>query len=443
LAGAIAVACGSDDTTTSGAGGADSGAGDATNASDANGAADASGGADAAGSADAGDGGSSATFNDIADAGGWEAFDVTTLDPRFANGASFQGAAFDGRYLYLVPYDRNYIDAGETFSGIVVRFDTQMPFTSAGSWSLFDVATVDPNAASFLSAAFDGRYVEFSAGAGSVRLAARFDTKGTFTDKAAWTVAQRPLSQQGSAFDGRFMFHPTVFAPRVDRYDTQGAFDAGDTFDVSSINGDAGGFQGAFFDGRYAYFVPSRLAGIANGVVPRLDTQGSFLDAGSWQIFDVGTKDTAAKGFGSGVFDGRYAYFAPYSNQSGPDGVVARYDTAAPFDAPGSWTTFDLVAQVSPSLGGFFGAVFDGRYVYFAPGYNDAVGRFDTLASFTDKAAWSSFKTTTLNANASQFRGAAFDGRYAYFIPGVHGVIVRFDAKSPPSVPASYHGSFL
>jgi hypothetical protein len=37
--------------------------------------------------------------------------------------------------------------------------------------------------------------------------------------------------------------------------------------------------------------------------------------------------------------------------------------------------------------------------------------------------------------NATGFDGAAFDGRYLYFAPGYGGVTARFDAKWPPAIP--------
>src|SRR5262245_51480414 len=43
-----------------------------------------------------------ATYNDLTDPSKWAAFDVSTVNPK-AKG--FIGAGFDGRYLYLVPYN--------------------------------------------------------------------------------------------------------------------------------------------------------------------------------------------------------------------------------------------------------------------------------------------------------------------------------------------------
>ncbi|MCW3020168.1 MAG: hypothetical protein JWN10_2476, partial [Solirubrobacterales bacterium] len=118
------------------------------------------------------------------------------------------GAAFDGRYLYFVPNYNNTVQ-----DGLVTRYDTQGAFGSVGAWSTFDLATVNASAIGFLGAAFDGRYVYFVPGTGS--LAARYDTQRAFGGGGAWT-----------------------------------------TFDVKSVNAGAPKYFGAAFDGRYVYLVP-------------------------------------------------------------------------------------------------------------------------------------------------------------------------------------------
>ncbi len=41
--------------------------------------------------------------------------------------------------------------------------------------------------------------------------------------------------------------------------------------------------------------------------------------------------------------------------------------------------------------------------------------------------------------------GAVFDGEFVYFVPGANGTVARFDAKTPPSLPKlpGWSGSFL
>lgn len=77
----------------------------------------------------------------------WSVFDLTTVDAR---ATSFRGAVFDGRYVYLVPSGAY---------GIVSRLDTQAPFTSAASWTTFQLTNLNPALAGFTGATFDGGYV--------------------------------------------------------------------------------------------------------------------------------------------------------------------------------------------------------------------------------------------------------------------------------------------
>jgi hypothetical protein len=77
-------------------------------------------------------------------------FDTTTVN---ANSKGFNGAVFDGRYVYLVPYNNG------AFYGQVTRYDTTGSFTAAGSYSVFDTTTVNANSKGFIGAVFDGRYV--------------------------------------------------------------------------------------------------------------------------------------------------------------------------------------------------------------------------------------------------------------------------------------------
>lgn len=264
---------------------------------------------------------------------------------------------------------------------------------------------------------------------------------------------------RGVAFDGRYVY----FVPNnvgdsvnpvpdgvVTRYDTQATFGASaswSTFDTTTVSGKAKGFLGAVFDGRYIYFAPNN-DGAQDGVVTRYDTQADFTALGSWATFDATTVTASAMGFGGATFDGRYVYFVPGANDSAPDGgvsedgVVTRYDTQASFTATASWSTFDTTT-VMTNAKGFIGAVFDGRYVYFVPfdngpGADGIVARYDTQASFAAVASWSTFDTATLNANDIGFIGGAFDGRYLYLVPLGPAVITRYDTTAAFTATASW-----
>jgi hypothetical protein len=170
--------------------------------------------------------------------------------------------------------------------------------------------------------------------------------------------------------------------------DPGAAVDAGEPswefFDTTKINAHIATFSGGAFDGRYVYFAPR------GSLVIRFDTQeadgGAFAQASTWSSFDVSSLGIPG-GFSGAVFDGRYVYFVPFSAGATPTGSLARYDSTGSFASPSSWTTFDLSAlagDAGAATRGFTGGVFDGRYVYFAP-RNDGtpdgrVVRYDTAA---------------------------------------------------------------
>jgi hypothetical protein len=260
---------------------------------------------------------------------------------------------------------------------------------------------------------------------------------------------------EGMAFDGRYVYLAPFYngdgspthSGLVIRHDTQAQFATGaswSTFDATTVHPGARGFTGAAFDGRYVYFAPSTSGIGVDGIITRYDTQALFGTGASWSTFDAKTVDARGYAFYGATFDGRYVYFVP----TNAGGVVMRYDTQASFAAMGSWSVFDP-ASLSTDAQGFQGAVFDGRHVYFVPKgilrFSGLVMRYDTQATtpFTAVAAWSTFDMTTLNAAAKGYFGGAFDGRYVYFVPwyngsDLNGLVVRYDPQAPFGASASW-----
>jgi hypothetical protein len=203
-------------------------------------------------------------------------------------------------------------------------------------------------------------------------------------------------------------------------------------FDVSQLTGARAGFAGVVNNGRVTYLIPAGSgASGAHGVIARY-AGGKFSIGASWSIFDVQAIDTGAAGFFGGVFDGRYIYAVPSQNTLGPDGVVARYDTRAAFTDAVAWTSFDTTTVALDALG-FHGGAFDGQYVYFAPHSYGSITRYNTKGAFGSTASW---ETYDLSATTRGFTGAAFDGVYVYFVPngtsaGANGLVVRYDAQQP------------
>jgi hypothetical protein len=311
----------------------------------------------------------------------------------------FLGAAFDGRNVYFAPYN------GGGTNDLVARYDTLSPLASTASWSTFATSTLSPAATSCFGAAFDTRYVYFVQAPGTpYGIIRRYDSLASFTTAASWAV-----------------------------------------FDTTTVNTNATGFTGWAFDGRYLYLAPWD-SGIAHGPAARYDTQAPFGAATSWSTFDTKTLNATAGSFAGAAFDGRYVYFVPGSTGAGGVGLTARYDTQAPFTSSTSWTTFD-VSALSAVTKGYRGAAFDGRFVYYISGLFSVVDgtilRYDTQAAFTDATSWKRFDATSLAAGG--FFGAVFDGRYLYLVPHSGSVAARFDARTPQAIPKlpGFSGSFL
>jgi hypothetical protein len=212
------------------------------------------------------------------------------------------------------------------------------------------------------------------------------------------------------------------------------------------VGTDPDGYCGAAFDGRYVYFAPRNNGTSYHGEVLRYDTTGAFADAAAWAAYDPGAGGvgTDPDGYSGVVFDGRYLYFAPYHNGAAYSGEVLRYDTTLSFDAAGAWATYDAHAQgVGSFVAGFEGAVFDGRFVYFVPfrdafnHYHGQVLRYDTAADFQAAGSWSAFEPgpAGVGSVSAGFCGGVFDGRHVYFAPylsgvGYHGEVLRYDTAA-------------
>ncbi len=429
--------------------------GSAVDASDAGNASDASDSGSAVDASDAGnvDAGST-TYNDMTQSSNWAKYDTGTVTVNF-------GGTFDGRYVYFAPDQTG----GVGYDGLVTRYDTQAPFGTAGSWTTFNTSTVNANARGFWGAAFDGRYVYLVPQFNGVThgTVTRYDTQAAFGSASSWstfdtsTVSANAKGFMGATFDGRYLyFVPHGYSNTVNtldglvaRYDTQAAFaSAGSwsTFDTASVDSGAVGFTGGVFDGRYLYLVPDETPSGLGSTVARYDTQAAFTSAGSWSTFDTTSVDANAAYFHGGAFDGRYVYFVPGQTNGGGAGLVTRYDTQGTFGSAASWSTFSTTT-LSPDAKGFWDATFDGRYIYFVPYQSSTslVTRYDTQGAFGSAASWSTFSATSLDSQAKQLGATVFDGRYVYFLPGGGRVVTRFDSKSPPSMPnlPGFFGSFL
>jgi hypothetical protein len=152
----------------------------------------------------------------------WQTFDLDLAAPQ----RTFAGAVSAGRFVYFIPAHTSGAAAAPA-SGLVVRYDTAMPFGERTSFASFDATAIHVGARGYYGGTFDGRYVYFvpnareafggSATAAHHGLVLRFDTTGEFQAAASWS-----------------------------------------SFDTTSLDPEARHFTGAVFDGANIYFVPSR-----------------------------------------------------------------------------------------------------------------------------------------------------------------------------------------
>ena len=337
-------------------------------------------------------------------------------------------------------------------------------------WSYYETSRFVDIAQAFNGAVFDGRYITvINSTSAPPSAQVRYDTQGDFVS-TGWSsfypnTSAIGVGWRGGTFDGRYVY----LTPRLltssstgnfaARYDTQASFASSASwtgFNITTASGTVDqsipAYSGATFDGRYVYFAPtshpmgtgSTSTFVASGKVARYDTQATFNAAASWSYFDLVGVDPAAAHFNGVVFDGRYLYFVPIAMTNAR---VARYDTQASFTAAASWTTFETTS-LNAHAGGFRGGVFDGRYVYLIPTsaegtsiYRCIFTRLDTQGSFADAASWSVVDAATLSNGTSfamRFSGGAFDGRYVYMIPDFSEPLMRFDPEAPFGAPSSW-----
>jgi len=360
---------------------------------------------------------------------------------------SFNGAAFDGKYIYFCP----------NITGQITRYNTRSSFTDEDSYSFFDTTLFNPDSYGYSGAVFDGRYVYFIPlinGGGDSGVFLRYDTHSGLKNHNSYSIFQltdvnaNSKGFNGAVFDGRYIYLIPFKHTVVTRYDTTKDFNSSlsySAFDVSGIVSTGGGFVSGVFDGRYIYFSPSYNINTSqpSGILLRYDSSLSFTSSGSYTSFDVSTVNVGNKGFSGVAFDGRYVYLIPFYNGA-TSGQIARYDTTLSFTSINSYSYFDT-ATINPNSGGFNGAAFDGKYLYLIPflgtisEFSGIITRYDVTKPFLSATSYNIFDATTVNPNCLAFNGGVYDGEYVYFSPyyalsDFSGQVFRMKAYSGPQI---------
>ena len=166
-------------------------------------------------------------------------------------------------------------------------------------------------------------------------------------------------------------YRAETFQPIVSKWESLTSFNTFDGYDAGETDGlESRGYFGAVFDGRYVYYSAQRHGhefDSTHGIVMRYDTQGDFNDPESYSAYDAGnTNGLKTKGYYGAVFDGRYVYFVPrgvrYFDFDEFHSKVLRYDTHRDFKSSESWEAYDIGEKQTQQS-----AAFDGRYIYFIP----------------------------------------------------------------------------
>jgi hypothetical protein len=369
-------------------------------------------------------------FGDPGADGCWETVALETV----LGGVPFDatnGAAFDGRYLYLAPQESTH----------VARFDTHGAVADGASWTTFDAKTALGAKLEISGTVFDGRYVTFVPRTDKPLLV-RYDTSAPFEDATSWetfdplTLDPDATAFAGGTYDGRYLYLSPRFHDLALRHDTNAPLAEGwEIFDIEPLVGIAGlGYYSAVYDGRGVVFVPE-----LDGLAVRFDTASPFVASSSWSTFDTKKVTPETLGFTGGAFDGQSIYFAP------DDAIVARIDANASFTSASAWSFFDL-SEVASGIGLLRAAGFDGRFLFFSPNA-DSNGathrkrvRYDTMRPFDDPSSW---RVTEAPANVGPSSTCVYDGRSLYF-PPLKGssVFARFAARREAhaiDLPASFH----
>lgn len=333
-------------------------------------------------------------------------FDFTTINSLLSG---YNTAAFDGRYVYYLPRFNSTLN----FFGIIVRYDTSLPFASSTSYSIYDLkANVNSNSISLGRAGFDGRYLYMASGFGvsltPLTIVTRYDTALPFNSTLSYSV-----------------------------------------FNTFTVNTAAGAyFPGGIFDGQYIYIVSDTSY---SSVWGRYNTTAPFGSTQSWSFFDllsVVAIATSSSRVVAGTFDGRYVYLNPDSSASVSASVLTRYDTTLPFSVSTSYQTFNIFQITGNNTSLYSGGVFDGRYYYLSPDlltstlFSSQMLRYDTTLSFTSSVSYALFDAQSLNTIAFGLQASIYDGRFVYYtsatFPSIFGLIITYDTWQPWGMSASY-----
>jgi len=404
-------------------------------------------------------------------------------------GDMYNGACFDGKYVYYTPWNT------DTF----LRYDTDEGFDEQNSWQKTSLGAAGLDVAKMFAGnpCFDGRYVYFAPY--NSELFVRFDTQGrriyrdkasleddyTFQNDANWSYMDmtRVLGEtiakltkgtnayKGCVFDGRYVYYVPCRSNTAVRFDTRiGIFSSGqeieldgfghkkwigddgqthylwETMDMTRVLGefiadDEDSWEDGYFDGQYIYFGLNQSKKFVRFNTRHIwigtstfANKGQWLtgfnDTTSWDVVDIGTilGHTPDHGpYFPAVFgDGKWVYYAPDSTSGGSGSYDATTFIRFNTELPFGTAGSWQQRNVLSKLS-VHGVMFDGRWVYFAPNRKNIFYRYDPEEIFTDQTGWETITAGEIGMSELRlFEGVTFDGKYLYYAPKGSTSFVRF-----------------
>lgn len=335
------------------------------------------------------------------------------------SGGGFTAGPFDGRFIYFLrATDVDGADAGLT-GARVLRYDTQATaFDDDAAWTSYDMEGPLGVTGGHVAAVLDGKYLVI--GPRDDAKFIRFDTSlapNEFGFDTNWEVFDGPAGGYKAALpvDGGLVFNNGPLLTPVEHLGS--AFDAGWTtaqLDAGTF-GCANTHQGICAGGQL-FFGPA--GSDTTSCLSRFDPSvAPFGTNAGWDSVDVATlADENAFLLGMVASD-QHMYVTQYSTHDAAAPVrVLRKPFAGNLDA--GWESEPTNVK-NPLTRGFLGGAWDGRYLYFAPYPTPTTtvifSRYDTQGGFTDDAAWSVAAGAALGIPSNRFWGAVFDGQYVYY----------------------------
>ncbi|WP_111977556.1 hypothetical protein [Algibacillus agarilyticus] len=318
----------------------------------------------------------------FSDAKSWHTFDTTRVDK---SSQGFVDGIFDGRYLYLIPF------CNDKHHGQVTRYDTSKAFDDIASWQVFDSSQLHPNSKGFVSGCYDGRYLYLSPyqldHATHHGQVTRYDTHAEFCELTAWQVydtAQTHIDSRGfhsAVSDEQYVyFVPYLRDAGVHNgillcYEKSKAFDdtnAWQYFDMTQLGEECQGYIGAVYHKGMIYFAPYRNNEQRHGNVLRFNTNKNLHDLSAWTVFNCEKVDIGSRGFFGAICDDEYLYLLPHCRGlNNYHGQLTRYKLTQNFEAPESWSICEL-ENASSNCKGFIGGLIQKKKLYLAPFEIDA-----------------------------------------------------------------------